>query len=90
MSIEDPAAGVMDALTRLEPPRQVRTDVLEGAYFQAFDNRTTPRSSSTPTAPALHATSPGRAFTTRCRTPATTLPRRPQPPSPTPLTPLWK
>jgi hypothetical protein len=35
MSIEDPAAGVMDALTRLEPPRQVRTDVLEGAYFRA-------------------------------------------------------
>jgi hypothetical protein len=35
MSIEHPAAGVMDALTRLEPPRQVRTDVLEGAYFRA-------------------------------------------------------
>jgi hypothetical protein len=35
MSIEDPAAGVMDALTRLEPPRQVGTDVLEAAYFRA-------------------------------------------------------
>ena len=35
-------------------------------------------------AAARHGSSSGRAFTTRCRTPATTVPRRPQPPSPTP------